>query len=332
MPKPSVDSCNRTFTIDLHTHLRGTISPDLAHRFAEEHDHYLSESLFNGRGGYRFSDFDDFLRLYDQVGAVIRTARDLERLTEDYLARVAASDTRYVEFMLSPDHSEDNGIDLVEQFDAIALGIERARKHDIRASVIVTAVRHRGPEAAVELVEAIADLNHPIVTGFGLTGNERAFDVNEFSGAFYVARDLGLGLTAHTGEWLEAQSVLRTVNELDLNRIGHGCSIVHDELVLGTIADRGVGIEVCLSSNLMLDRVSNLAEHPIKRMLDAGCAVTLATDDPGYFHTTPEREYLLAQTLVGLTKGQIDRINANAILTAFCSEETKQELRTFLHA
>lgn len=318
------------FSIDLHTHLRGTITPDLARRFAREHGHYLDQSLFDGRGGYRFAGFDEFLKLYDQVGAVVRTALNLELLTEDYLVRCASQGTRYVEFMLSPDHSEDNGIGLGAQLDAIALGIESAHKRGIRASVVITAVRHRGPQAAIDLAEAISDLKHPIVSGFGLTGNERKFDVGEFSGAFYVARDLGLGLTAHTGEWLDGHSVLRTVDELGLSRIGHGCSIVHDDLVLNTIADKGVGIEVCLSSNLMLDRVPDLAVHPLKKMLEAGCAATLATDDPGYFHTSPEREYLLARNLVGLDDEQIALINSNAIAAAFCSDDTKQELRTYL--
>jgi adenosine deaminase len=316
-----------SYSIDLHTHLRGTITPDLAHGFAAAHGHYLSESLFDGRGGYRFADFHQFLDLYDLVGAVVQTPSDLETLANDYLVRCACNGTRYVEFMLSPNHSADNGIGLAEQLDAVSAGIERASSSGIRANVIVTAVRHKGPDAAIDLAEDLADLRHPVVTGFGLTGNEHKFDVRDFSGAFYVARDLGLGLTAHVGEWLGADTVLHAINELGLNRIGHGCSIVDDPAILASLADRGIGIEVCLSSNLMLGRVADLSIHPIKKMLAAGCAVSLATDDPGYFHTSPKREYLLAENLVNLDGAQLAVINENAISTAFCSDELKRALR-----
>lgn len=328
--EPMEDESGHIISLDLHTHLRGTITPALARRFADANRRFLPDSLFDGRGGYRFAGFHEFLRLYDQVGTVVQTAKDLEALTTDYLKRCAASGTRYVEFMLSPDHSEDNGIQLGDQLDAVAIGIESASKFKISAGVIATAVRHKGPDAAIDLAETLGDLMHPVVYGFGLTGDEHRFDVSEFSGAFYVAKDLGLGLTAHVGEWLGAETVLRAIDELALDRIGHGCSIVEDAAVMEFVADRGIGVEVCLSSNLSLGRVEDLSAHPVRKMIEAGCAVSLATDDPGYFHTSPSREYLLAEKIVGLDRTQLALITQNAIDTAFCPAATKHALRAQL--
>lgn len=317
--------------VDLHTHLRGTITPNLLKELAKKNRVSIDyDRLIDDEEKFVFTDFQDFLKKYDLIGSVVRHASDLQMLAYNYLGRVAKQGTIYVEFMHSPDHSLQNGIGLEAQFDAISAGIEQARQEfGIAATVIATAVRHGGPVKALELAEQLSSLSHPIVRGFGLTGNELAFDIHEFSGAFYVARQSGLMCTAHVGEWGNAASIEEAISALALNRIGHGIRAVEDIETLERLANSSIAFEVCLTSNFILKKIP-FAEHPCKILFDSGCTVTLATDDPGYFQTTPHIEYKIASENFDLSQNKIEKITLDAISSAFCSEAEKLKLKESL--
>jgi adenosine deaminase len=308
-------------------HLRGTLTPETATELARKHKVSLPSAMLSKMGSYNWGDFEDFLNVYNFVGRVIREPEDLSRVTEEYLRRSAAEGTIYVEFMLSPTHSEQNGIPLNEQLEAVSHGIASARSaFDIEAKLIITCVRHSGPDVAIELIEDVVRQAHPDVVGFGLTGDERRFHIDEFAGAFLVAREAGLGLTAHTGEWLDAKSALNSVNSLNLSRVGHGIRAIEDNRVLNELAEREIGFEVCLSSNIQLMACPSLIQHPLSRLINAGCKVTLSTDDPAYFQTFPVKEYLIARDQLGISCAILNNINRDSVNMVFCDSTTKKKL------
>ena len=197
----------------------------------------------------------------------------------------------------------------------------------VYSSIIVTCVRHRGPDEALEIAELAATAQCRHLRGFGLTGNERAFDAEDFKGAFLIAENSGLCLTAHTGEWLPAKTVLRTVNVLNLSRVGHGISVAEEPDIMSELADRGVGFEICLSSNVALGASQSYEAHPARKLMNAGCRVAFSTDDPAYFSTSPKREIQLAQKHLCLTESEQRRIIEDSINMSFCDELTKSKLR-----
>jgi adenosine deaminase len=288
--------------------------------------------IFEDSEPLKFADFQDFLETYDMLGRVVRTTDDLRLLSYEYLKRVAQEGTIYVEFMHSPTHSMENGIELESQLDAIQAGIKAARDEcGIIATVIATAVRHAGPDAALELSESLVSLQHPVVSGFGLTGNELAFTAQDFAGPFYLARRAGLGCTAHVGEWGSADSVIEAVRTLELDRVGHGINVVSDPAIVDVMARLEVGFEICLTSNHLLKGIGP-AIHPVRELFQRGCKVTLATDDPGYFATTPNKEYRLAEREAKFDIKEIEAMSLNAIDVAFCSSEDKDLLRNMMPA
>jgi adenosine deaminase len=314
-------------TVDLHVHLRGTIAPDMARYLAARNGVELPCDLFRSDGTYRWSNFSEFLRAYDAVGAVVRTATDLETIAEKYLLTSALEGTIYVEFMLSPGHLANAGIPYEEQIFAVAAAADRARAAcGIECRLIATCVRHHGPHAAVGVVKLVTGCPHPIVVGFGMTGNELQYEAIEFKAAFDIARDAGLKLTAHAGEFRGPESVLDSLQHLRLDRIGHGVRSVESPRALEELRLSGVGLEVCLTSNVALGLVTDVDAHPFERLRAAGCVVTLATDDPAYFETSVAREYSLAQQTFGLCERTLKEITHQAISAAFCDEATKAVL------
>jgi len=313
-------------TLDLHCHLRGTMPPHIAYSFAEKYE--LRLPVLSDAGEYNFSGFNDFLSLYDQIGHVIRTPDDIRKVAYQYLSSVAAGGTRYVEFMISPSHSIANGISFPCQISAISDAIEQAKEEFlIDSCIIVTCVRHQGPEEALQTANLATSINAPYVRGFGLTGNERVFEIDQFRAAFLIAENSGLGLTAHAGEWSPAASVLQTVKALNLSRVGHGISAADDLDVLAELAESKIGFEVCLSSNIKLGACASYEQHPVRKMLDAGCSVTFSTDDPAYFQTSPQNEMFLAIQQLKLTKEEQRKVFDDSVEMAFCNDKSKESLR-----
>jgi adenosine deaminase len=315
-------------TVDLHVHLRGTIQPETARHLAAKNGAKLPRKLFRPDGAYRWSNFSEFLHVYNAIGSVIRSAADLEIIAEQYLLASARTGTIYVEFMLSPGHLASVGIPYEEQVVAVAAAADRAKAScGIECRLIATCVRHHGPQAAIDAAKLVAACPHPIVVGLGLTGDERRHEAREFKPAFDLARDAGLKLTAHAGEFRGADSVLDSLQHLQLDRIGHGVRSVESPSVLDQLCLRGIALEICLTSNVSLGLVANLDMHPFELLRGAGCVVTLGTDDPAYFETSAAREYFLAQQTFGLSARTLKEITYQAISAAFCDEVTKTILR-----
>ncbi len=311
--------------VDLHVHLRGTIIAATAERLAQKNGVAISEETLRAPG-YGWHDFASFLRVYEEVAAAIRTVGDLEEVAYEHLIRVASMGTAYVEFMLSPPHKRRNGISFAEQLGALDRAADRARDlTGIECRVIATAVRQLGPVAAIDSARTAIECRSPRLVGFGLTGDERMYDAAEFRPAFAIARSEGLKATAHVGEHIGPETILPTIEALHLDRVGHGVRAAESQAVMSTLARLGIPLEVCLSSNIALGVCSDIERHPIAALAEAGCVVTLGTDDPGFFSTTPAREYELAQRAV--TEPDVGgRITRAAIGAAFCDERTKARL------
>ncbi|MFN8891740.1 MAG: adenosine deaminase [Alphaproteobacteria bacterium] len=318
--------CAPSVTFDLHCHLRGTLQP--AHAISLARRNGVPPPVSSDTSQYGFSTFEEFLAVYDRVGHVIRSPSDLRDVTLSYLKSVSGTGTVYVEFMISPGHSITNGIDFSSQISAIADAIEEAEAETgIQSSIIITCVRHRGPEEALEIAELAAASGCKHIRGFGLTGNERLFDAAQFRAAFLVAQSAGFGLTAHAGEWLPAETVLHTIKSLNLSRVGHGISVAHNMSVLAEIVSLNTGFEICLSSNFALKAARECDQHPARLLINAGCRVAFATDDPAYFQTIPSREIDLAISRLNLTIEEQWRVVNDSIDMAFCDESVKRKLR-----
>lgn len=310
--------------VDLHVHLRGTLIRETIMSLAERNGVDIPYAARTPRR-YGWRDFESFLRAYDLVTSVVRSAADLEEVACSYLRRCAAIGGAYVEFMLSPPDLARTGVPFQDQLRALQSAAERAAEEwSIHSRLVATAVRHLGPEAAVQAARIATSVRTDILVGFGLTGNENAHTASEFTEAFHIARSEGLRTTAHAGEHRPAETIIEALDALQLNRVGHGVRAIESPDVTRQLAGAQIPLEICLGSNLALGLYPSMAEHPIRGLADAGCTIVLGTDDPGFFDTDLGREYDRAEQMgPPLTR---DAISAAAIKAAFCDHKTKAHL------
>lgn len=309
---------------ELHAHIEGTASPALALEMAAKHGVDLAGLVEDGR--YRWSGFSQFLAAYDRIAHLFRSEDDYRRLAFDYLSGLGRDATIYSELTVSLDHARAAGLSASAYLDAIASGAAQAQDETgIVCRLIVVGVRHLGPQAVEAVAREAARLRHPLVTGFGLAGDERMYRPADFAPAFDIARDAGLGLTAHAGEFAGADGVRQTLEALKVGRVGHGVRAIEDERVVAQLVEDAVTLEVCPGSNIALGVYPRLADHPLRRLQQAGVRVTLNSDDPPLFATDLSREYALAGDL-GLGPSERMACTRNAIQAAFVDEETRRRL------
>ena len=310
---------------EIHCHIEGAADPELVLRMARKYDVDLGGTIRDGR--YVWSDFTSFLNAYDRASALFRTPDDYRLLTYDYFTRLADQGAIYGEVFGSSDHAAQMGIGYRDLVDAMAAGINDAKAGTgIEGRIIMTCVRHLGPQAAEAVAELVAANPHPMVTGFGMGGDERMFEVEDFAPAFAIAADAGLGLTAHAGEFAGPDSVRAALDHLGVSRIGHGVRSIEDLALLERLHRGHIVLETCPGSNIALSVFPDFNSHPLRKLYDAGVRVTLNSDDPPYFHTNLEREYEIARDEFGFDATMLAQCTRTAIESAFVDEGTRVQL------
>lgn len=313
---------------ELHCHIEGAMAPAFAHAIAKRNDLSLPASLFSEQGGgYAWRTFNEFLTAYDGAAGVMRTSQDYADLMYGYLAACAAEGAIYVEMFISPDHAIDIGLGYAAQLAGIAAGIDRAQaEFGIVSRLIPVCRRHLGPDKALKTAKLVAAEPHPYVVGFGMAGDELRHTPADFAPAFRIADNAGLACTVHAGEVDGPQSVRDAIDALPVTRIGHGVRSIEDPALVDELARRGIVLEVCPGSNLALGLYPDAASHPLRRLLDAGCRVTLNSDDPAFFATSIGNEYEMARAQMGLSTQELLAITRTAIDAAFIDESTRRAL------
>ncbi|MES0823774.1 adenosine deaminase [Ruegeria sp. SCP11] len=314
--------------IELHLHHEGAAPPAFIRQLAHEKRIDLS-GVFKPDGSYDFRDFAHFLSVYEAACEVLKTPEDFRRLTLAILEESAANGVVYSETFLSPDFCGGGDLHAWRDYlNAIQDAADEAeRKFDITLRGVVTCVRHFGPEQAKISAHCAAETAGDWITGFGMGGNESVGTQGDYQWAFDCAREAGLRLTTHAGEFGGPESVRDAVRSLGVERIGHGVRAIEDPDLVHELVDREITLEVCPGSNVVLGLFPGFNAHPIAKLRDAGVKVTVSTDDPPFFHTTMRREYEMLSKAFGWEAEDFAALNDTALAAAFCDEDTRARVK-----
>ncbi|MCA3437524.1 MAG: adenosine deaminase [Rhodobacter sp.] len=314
--------------IELHLHLEGAAPPAFIRGLAKQR-HVDIAGIFDADGNYRFTDFPTFLKVCEAATEPLKTPEDYHRLTLAVLEESAASGVIYCETFLSPDFC--GGRDLGawrEYLDAIRDAADQAeRQMGITLRGIVTSIRHFGPDRARQSARCAAETAGEFIVGFGIAGDETAGKPRDFAWSFDLAREAGLRLTAHAGEWRGPDSIRDALADLRPDRIGHGVRAIEDLALVDELAEKGIVLELCPGSNIALGLYPGWRRHPIGALYDRGVKVTVSTDDPPFFHTTMAREYDRLAEAFGWDADVFRRIARTSLDAAFCDADTRTRVQ-----
>jgi adenosine deaminase len=141
-----------------------------------------------------------------------------------------------------------------------------------------------------------------------ISGDELAQPIDVFQPLYRAAKSKGMRLKAHVGEWGTADDVWRAVEVLELDEVQHGIAAAESAAVMRFLADHGIRLNICPTSNLLLGRVARLQDHPIRKLFDAGVKVTVNTDDAIVFGVGVSEEFLRLYQAGVFTAAELDLI------------------------
>ncbi|MDQ7820703.1 MAG: adenosine deaminase [Armatimonadota bacterium] len=269
----------------------------------------------------RFSGYDRLRRIRHLSRAGIPdelyTAENIEAITAELLREAAAHHVRYLEVRVGGRRGFER-LGIRPMLEAMARARQRAAAETgVRCGIVVTVVRERGPEEAVRRVREALACRDCGVVGVDLAGDEENFPPALFARAMDVARDGGLGITVHAGEFSGPASVWTAVYQLGAHRIGHGIRAAEDPDLLELLRERQVTLEVCPTSNIALGLCASPSSHPVGRLLAAGVPVTVSSDDPLLLGTDISRELALVASACRLGPEGVAGLILQAARAAF---------------
>ena len=284
--------------------------------------------IFDADGNYSYRDFDHFLRVYEAACTALQSAQDFRQLTLAVLTESAKHGVIYTEAFLSPDFC--GGADLIAWRDYLAAMQDAADEAEktmgITMKGIVTCVRHFGPDQAKKVARCAAETAGDFIVGYGMGGAENMNRPKDYAYSFEMAKEAGLRLTCHAGEWGGAEMVKDTIRDLHVERLGHGFQCIDDAAVLAEVIEKDVVLEVCPGSNVFLEAVPSWEAHPIDKLRNAGAKVTVSTDDPPFFLTDMTQEYENLNRVFGWEDADFAQAQDTALAAAFCDDATREKL------
>jgi adenosine deaminase len=186
--------------------------------------------------------------------------------------------------------------------------------------------RHESTELAEQVAWLAVEHLQDGMVALDLAGNEAEYQTEPFYGVIKEARQSGLHVTIHAGEWGPATNVREAIEELGAERVGHGVRVLENENIVALARERRTAFEVCLTSNYQSGVVGSLETHPLMKMLDAGLNVTINTDDPSISRITLSHEYYTACEDLRMPQNTLKQRIVAAAQACFLPENEKKKL------
>ena len=306
---------------ELHIHIEGSLEPELIFALAQRNSVSLAYATVEElRKAYDFTDLQSFLDIYYAGASVLLKEQDFYDMTAAYLARAHADNVRHAEIFFDPQTHTARGV----PFETVINGIWRAcQDSPVSATLIMCFLRHLSEDEALATLEESLPFRDKFI-GVGLDSSERGHPPEKFCRVFERCRQLGLRLVAHAGEEGPPAYIESALDVLKVERIDHGVRCLEDLELTARLAREQIALTVCPLSNIKLRVFDKMDDHNLLRLLDAGLAVTVNSDDPAYFGGYINDNFFSAFASLPLGVEHARTLARNSFSAAFLEGEAKR--------
>lgn len=320
--------------VELHRHLEGTFCLPTLHEMALANGlPYPKEfEAFKHEVQFPRDSEPDFLKFLSKFkNNWYRSHDDVYRIVYDSVADFSDDGLFYIELRFSPEHfALHNDFDRMEITRlVIKAGNAASAANGVRMRYLITFNRAKqNQHEMIDLYQSIRDLEIPEIVGIDLAGDETQFPPELFTEFFQKVHDDGVyGATIHAGEVSPPQQIWASVDLLHARRIGHGTSSIDDPALQRRLADDGVVLEQCITSNYQTGSWVDEPNHPLGRLYANNVPVTINSDDPTIQDTDLTDDYMKACSYFDLSINDLVTMNLTAIEGAFLPDGEKTALR-----
>jgi len=304
---------------ELHVHLGGAVDPAAMWGIAHAQgirlptkDYWEFVDLITV-GSKRRKSFDDYLELFHWTELIQSSPIAVEQAVYAVIggayrkANITTLELRYNPLKRNRGGEQD----LDHIIMASIRGLDRAAlEYPVKVGLIFCLDRsfdHRMNEVVVS--KAIQYKKRGVL-GIDIAGPKNpAFHYADYATLFKRARKAGLGITVHAGEDEDWRSVDEVVRHLEPDRIGHGIHAAQDAALCKRLAERGIHLEICPSSNLDTKVVRDLDElrELIAVFRKHKVRFSFNTDGPEMLQTTLRDELKLAVRANLVSREELDQ-------------------------
>lgn len=318
--------------IDLHRHLDGSVRVSTILELSRQHNLPLPADDIDGLREHVLvtspkPDIAAFFTKFQYQTGILVNASACRRIAYEAVEDAKHEGIDYIELRFSPWFmAEPHQLHPEAVVEAVVEGV-RAGERDfgIKANLIGILSRSYGPKVCFKELAALRS-QEAAITALDLAGLELEFPGDLFVEHFAQVRETRWHITVHAGEVDGPQSIWQALYKLDAERLGHAVSAIEDPTLLDYLAEKQIGIESNLTSNVQTSVVAAYDDHPLRLFLERGLLATINTDDPGISGIDLPHEYRVAVSEAGLSIEQARQAQYNALRAAFLSEEEKAAL------
>lgn len=314
--------------IELHCHLDGSLRFDFVDKTLRAQGIIIERKELEKKLKVKpdCTSLTEYLEKFDLPLLCLQTKEGLEQAAYELVMDAAKDNVAYIEVRFAPMLSTEKGLTCAEVIDSVVCGLKKGeRVSGTYAFAIVCAMRHHSLEQNMEMLQAARPFVGKGVCALDLAGDESAFPTSLFRELFIQAKEWGIPFTIHSGECGSVDNIREAI-ELGAKRLGHGIALEKSPELRCLCQEKGIGIEMCPTSNLQTKAVDNLKSYPLKQFLEEGLLVSVHTDNRTVSGTTMEQEEKLVKEQLQISEEMWLQCTKNAIRTAFASEDIKEEL------
>jgi adenosine deaminase len=319
--------------VELHRHLEGSLRLETmldiarAHQITVPANIVRLSNLVQVQNGEPFT-YQNFLAKFATLRMFYRSPDVIHRVTREAVEDAARDNVRCLELRFTPVAlSRAERFPLEDVIDWVCeAGREAGKKFGVVVRLIASVNRHEGVELAEQVAWIAAARLDDGLAALDLAGNEAEFPARPFAGVFREARQSGLQVTVHAGEWGGAENIRQAIEEFGVGRIGHGVRVLEDPYTAALAIERGTVFEVCITSNFQSGVVSAIKNHPLPKMIAAGLNVTINTDDPSISQIALSDEYRQACEELGMSMDMLKQRILAAFQASFVLGKEREKL------
>jgi adenosine deaminase len=311
---------------ELHLHIEGSFEPELMFEIAKRNNIAMEyDSIESLKKAYKFNNLQEFLDIYYTGAQVLITEQDFFDLTWAYLTKVHSQNVKHVEVFFDPQTHTDRGIAFGVVITGIYKALEKAKDElGISYKLIMSYLRHLSEEEAFKTLESSIPFKDWI-HGVGLDSSELGNPPSKFEKVFKASAAQGYKLVAHAGEEGPSEYIWEALDVLNIVRIDHGNRCLDDEKLVQRLVEEKIPLTLCPLSNLELQVIKKMEDHPAAKMLDKGILATIHSDDPAYFGGYMNENFYETAKGLNLSVDQIKQLAINAFIGSWLSDEEKDK-------
>jgi adenosine deaminase len=311
----------------LHLHIEGSARPGTIAEFA-------------GRVGERwqppaaYRGFADFQAAYDQMTAYITQPEDLARICREIVEDDAGQGALYTEPIILPSFYEARfGMTEREVFELMRDAFfEAGERCGVEVRFQIAGIYTLPVEHAEAGARFAAEQSGRGVVAFNMCATEPLDGHARWRRACDIARDAGLDVVIHAGEFGPPSAVAAAITDLAATRISHGVRAVEVPEVLALLVESGLVCDVTPTSNVVLGVYPDIRHVPIERFLEAGVPFTVNADDPLFSVNGIGDDYVVVRDAFGLSDEEMAAIARVSVEASNASPATKQRMREGIEA